>query len=171
MQGLLAAVQKLLQVCTEWNIKLHPGKCVLFATQLRWCGRLLSSEGIRYDPKRLSGLLRMEPLTSGAHLQQFLCAIQWVKNCIKQFSTLVDPLHTFMERVYDQAGKRTKRAVTRIQLSSLGWGTIQQEAFENCKAALIQQVTLAHRDHSKRMCVYTDASDLSWSGIFTQVPH
>ena len=37
--------------------------------------------------------------------------------------------------------------------------------------ALAHQVTLAHRDPSKRLCVYTDASDMAWYGIITQVPH
>lgn len=39
------------------------------------------------------------------------------------------------------------------------------------QAALEQQVKLAHRDPNRRLCVYTDASGLEWSGVVTQVPH
>ena len=111
--GLLKAVQDLFDLCAKRNIKLHPGKCCIYAAQIRWCGRLVSAHGIRYDPKRLEGLLNMGPPTTGAHLQQFLCALQWVKNGITQFSELVQPLHDLMEQVYDRAGKRTKRVVSR----------------------------------------------------------
>lgn len=75
-----------------------------------------------------------------------------------------------MDRVYDHVGKRTKRAVTRVSLSHLGWGQTEPDAFEACKHALAHQVTLAHRDDEQRLCVYTDASDTAWSGIVTQIP-
>lgn len=35
---------------------------------------------------------------------------------------------------------------------------------------MAKQVTLSHRDPSQRLCVYKDASDLSWSVIITQEP-
>lgn len=40
-----------------------------------------------------------------------------------------------------------------------------------CKQAIIRRTTLAHRDDTKRLCVFCDASDSNWSGSFTQVPH
>ena len=75
-----------------------------------------------------------------------------------------------MERVYDRAGKRTKRAVSRVLLSTLDWGKTELDAFKQCQQSLAHQVTLAHRDSTQRLCVYTDASDMAWSGIVSQVP-
>lgn len=133
---LLKAIRELLALCSERNIKLHPGKSILFASTVRWCDRLVSADGIRYDPRRLEGLLNMEPPTTGAHLQQFICALQWVRNGIPQFTELVSPLHEFMERVYDRAGKRTRRAVARFQLSNLSWDDTERKPFEASKRAL-----------------------------------
>ena len=79
-------------------------------------------------------------------------------------------MHLFVEKVYAKVTKRTKISVSRISLASLGWGEEQLKAFEVCKRALASQVTLTHRDSRKRLCVYTDASDVIWSGIITQVP-
>lgn len=93
---------------------------MLFSTSVRSCGRFIFAEGTRYDPRSLDGLLNMEPPSTGAHLQQFLCALQWVRNGIPQFMELVHPLHDAMERVYSRAGKRTKRTVTRMHLSAFG---------------------------------------------------
>jgi transposase InsO family protein len=170
VEGLLDAVRQFLLLCVKLNLKLHPAKSVFFATSVRWCGRLISAEGIRYDPRRLEGLLQMEPPTSGAHLQQFICALQWVRHGIPQFARLVQPLQEFMERVCEHAGKRTARAVARVQLSALGWDNSERAAFEACKSALAHQVTLSHRDERQRLCFFTDASDMVWSGIVTQVP-
>lgn len=131
---------------------------------------MVSEPGIRYDPRRLDRLLNMEPPTSGANLQQFICALQWVKNGITNFTDLIYPLHDFMEKIYERAGKRTKLAVSRYKLSNFGWGNTELRAFEACKQALANQVTLSHRDERKRLVIYTDASDTVWSGIVTQVP-
>ena len=169
VSGLLGAIEEFFKMCAERNLKLHPGKCILLAKSITWCGRLISADGIRYDPNGLEGLLNMEPPQTGSHLQQFICALQWVKNGIPQFSERIAPLHDFMEKIYTRAGNRTKRAVSRYRLSELGWGRTEERAFDDCKKALANQVTLSHRDESKRLCVFTDASDTVWSGIVTQV--
>lgn len=170
VENLMQSIQSFFGLCAEYNIKLHPAKCTVFAKEIRWCGRLISADGIRYDPRRLEGLLNMEPPTTGAHLQQFVCALQWVKQGIPNFTELILPLHNFLERIYDDIGKRTKRAVSRVLLEKYGWGEPELIAFQSCKNALANQVTLSHRDPEQRLCVYTDASDFSWSGIITQVP-
>ena len=170
ISGLLKSIRRFFALCVKYNLKLHPAKCQLFSKSIRWCGRLISPAGVRYDPAHLNGLLSMQLPTTGEHLQQFLCALQWVRNGIPKFSELVQPLHNFMESVYTRAGKRTKRAVARLRLSTLGWDHVHTKAFEACKNALSRQVTLSHRDFSKRLCVYTDASDTIWSAILTQVP-
>lgn len=170
VEKLLMSIRSFFRLCVSYNIKLHPAKCILYTTEVRWCGRLVTPDGVRYDPRRLDALKSMEPPTTGAHLQQFLCALQWVKKGIPNFTELVAPLHDFMETIYALAEKRTKRAVTCVILSDQGWGKDQLNAFEACKSALTNQVTLSHRDPSQRLCVYTDASDMVWSGIITQVP-
>lgn len=67
--GLLKFIRQLLGLCVRKNIKLSPAKCILFAVSLQWCGRLVSTDGIRYDPSGLDGLLQMKPPTIAAHLQ------------------------------------------------------------------------------------------------------
>ena len=169
--GLFETVRVLLTLCREFNIKLHPGKCVPFSTEIRGCGRIISAKGIRYDPRHLDGLVHMEPPSTGAHLQQFLCAVQWLNKGIPQFTDVVQPLQKYFQRVYERAEKIMKQAVSRVKLQNLGWGAPEVSAFESSKAALAKQVTLSHRDPLRRLCVYTDASDEVWSGIVTQVPY
>lgn len=156
--------------CLQRNLKLNPSKCVLFATSVRWCGRVISADGVRFDPRRIDGIRNMTLPSTGADLQQFVFAMQWMRNAIPEFITIIRPLSDLMESVYDFAGKRTKRAVARILLDKVGWSQTETDAFQRAKNALVHQVTLAYRDEALRLCVYTDASDVVWSGIVTQVP-
>lgn len=168
---LLKVLGKLFNTFAQYNIKLHPSKCRFFKREVRWCGRLLSADGVRFDTRNTSALLQMAEPTTGAHLQQFLCALQWVKTAIPNFAKLTSALHDFMERIYQRINSRTKRSVARVSLQACNWGSDESTAFQQCKHALAESVTLAHRDETKRLCLYTDASDLFWSAIMTQVPH
>lgn len=168
--SLLDAIETFLKLCVRLNLRLHPAKCLLFANSVRWCGRLIDEHGWRFDPKNMESLRDMSPPTTGAHLQQFVCALNWIRTSIPKYAALTAPLHDFLETVYAAAHKRTRRGVARIQLAKLGWGDQEQQAFEDCKSAVAHNVTLSHRDPAQRLCIYTDASDVCWSGIATQVP-
>jgi RNase H-like domain found in reverse transcriptase len=111
-----------------------------------------------------------QPVT-GADLQQFTCAMNWMRTSIPSFSALTSPLHQVLEDVYARAGgKRTKTSAARILLSEAGWTEKHAEAFKSCQTALAQATTLAHPASDKRVCLYTDASQDFWSAIATQVP-
>jgi RNase H-like domain found in reverse transcriptase len=169
---LLEHLRRFLTICRECNLKLHPGKCVLFAAEVCWCGRLISSAGSKFDLRRIQGLLDKPSPATGADLQQFTCAINWMRTAIPSFSTLTAPLRNLLECVYSlTGGKRTKTAVARIILSSAGWNDMHTGAFKSCQNALSQAATLAHPSRDKRVCLYTDASQEFWSAIATQDPH
>ena len=167
---LLTIIRQFFDYCSQRNLKLHPAKCVLYKTEIRWCGRILSKDGVRFDPRRIDGIRDMQLPTTGAELQQFVCAMQWMRSAIPTFSTIIRPLSDFMETVYAKAGSRKKSAVNRLTLTTAGWSQVETDAFDSAKHALEHQVTLAHRDDTRRLCVYTDASDHLWSGMVTQVP-
>lgn len=112
----------------------------------------------------------MEPPTTGAHLQEFIFAMQWMKTSIPDFSNLIAPLHDFIESVYEHVRKRTKIAVASIKLQRMGWQNPESDAFETWKTALANLVTLADRHEKQRLSIFTDASDTVWSRIVTQVP-
>lgn len=76
--------------------------------EVRWSGRVLSADGLLLDPAYFDALHQMEKPSSGAHLQQLLCALQWMRTAIQSFSMLVAPLQGLLEKVYKLAGKSTK---------------------------------------------------------------
>lgn len=96
--------------------------------------------------------------------------MQCMRSAIPAFSVVTRPLSNFLEKFYKTCGKRTRQAAARISLFSLEKDEAEKDAFEECKADVHHQTTVAHRDGAKRLCVFTDASDVLWSGIFKQVP-
>lgn len=65
--------------------------------------------------------------------------------------------------------QRTKRAVRRFKLHRI-WTTARNDFLAKYRNALVNQVTLAHRDVALQLYIDTDASHLDWSGVVTQVP-
>ena len=96
--------------------------------------------------------------------------MQWLRQSVPNFTSLMKPLLAALERAYKISGKHTKRSFQRMTMSQIGWSEHEEDAFQACKIALRERVVLAHRDHCKRICIYVDASDLSWAGIVWQIP-
>lgn len=90
--GLPRALRELFAMCAIRNLILHTSKGTLYTTAVQWCGRHLSANGVRFDSSRMNELLAMKSPSIGAHLQQFICALQWVRQGIPKFSNTVSPL-------------------------------------------------------------------------------
>lgn len=82
-----------------------PVTCTLLAIYLRLCGRALSAEGIKFELSCIHGLLDMACPTTGAQLQRYLSALQWMRNAIPEYTKLIAPLHDSLERVYATVSK------------------------------------------------------------------
>jgi hypothetical protein len=113
----------------------------------------------------------MESPKTGSELQQFLCAMNWMRTGLPNYSEMVAPLSALLQAASRQAGgKRTKTAVSKVELADIGWLDAHARCFKQCQIALENLVTLAHPSTARRICMYTDASSLFWSSITTQVP-
>ena len=167
---LLSLLRVLFEICRKFGITLHAKKCLWFKTEVKWCGRIISKEGIRFDPRSRDALLQMSRPVTGGDLQQFLCALGWMRSSIPEFAKLVAPLQKLLERVYKKADGRTKQKAKRVPLSTIGWGQEEESCFEKVKHELQNSCTLAHLDNAKQLCLFTDASDQYWASVLTKIP-
>lgn len=87
---------------------------------------------------------------------------------IPRFAERAAPLYEIFEAAYKKNGKRTKRAIARMSLQSLGWGKKHSEAFSGLQEQLQDVVKSAYRDPSMHICVHSDASDEFWAAEVTQ---
>jgi RNase H-like domain found in reverse transcriptase/Integrase zinc binding domain/Integrase core domain len=113
----------------------------------------------------------MPPPRTGSDLQQFCCSLNWMRTSIPDYARLVAPLHAALEHVYSVSRKRTRAAAANVLLVETGWGETELAVFGACKNALEHATILSYPTMTKRLCLYTDASDRFWSAIVTQVPH
>lgn len=168
-EGLLVLLKKVLGICFDKGLKLNPKKCKFYQREALWCGRVVSGDGVRHDPARINALTNLPAPTTEQELQQFVCALNWMRSSLPAFNKLIAPLTKCMENVYERAGGRKKCQVRGVQLSDVGWGDIEIECLSRCKVALQNSVQLAHPDPDKRLSVYTDASDEHWGAMITQI--
>ena len=151
-------------------MKLHAKKSQLYTTKAKWCGRIIDKDGVSHDPKRLKALQELNHPTTGADLQQFICAVNWLQMTLPNYAQTVTPIHKYMERVYEKAKGRSKKKVKQVKLKELGWGEEEEKSWEAVKGMLMKSITLAHPDPKQIICVFTDASEDYWGAVVTQIP-
>ena len=125
---LLKLLEKVLKICQQRGLKLNPKKCSFFKKEAKCCGRIISSQGVAHDPEQIKALQDLPAPSSGKDLQQFVCAMNWMRQSIPGYNKQVKPLMDFMEKVYQKAGDQTRQRVAKVDLLEAGWSTIE----DNC---------------------------------------
>ena len=167
-EQLLKALRQVLEACQTYGLRLHPGKCAFFQREVVWCGKVISEQGISHCPKRIEGLTRLQQPKTAAELQQFLCAMNWMRASIPEYNQLVSPLSQLLEDCMKTSKSRKKTQLARVQLVDHGWNQEREQDLNKCKDALQAMVPLAHPREDRVICVYTDASMDFWGAIVTQ---
>ena len=168
-EELMDLLEYLLKRCEKYGLKLNPSKCEFYTTSVVWCGKVISADGIGHDPKRLQGLIDLEAPTNAQELQQFVCALNWMRQSLPDYNAMVAPLTRILDVVCTHAGTRKKERLAKHQLADHGWGQAHLLAVGRCKDALARMATLAHPDPDKVFCLYTDASQDHWGAVLTQI--
>lgn len=158
IEDLVTVISGFFEYFTQYNLKINPVNFVSYTREIRWCGRILSKNGIRFDRRRINGVRIMHEPMNVEERQQFVCALQWMRSVIPTFSTLIPLLSDFMESIYVKAGTGEKSAVARVKLNKAAWSNTESDAFQFAESALEHQVALSHRHEDCRLCVFTDAS-------------
>jgi Reverse transcriptase (RNA-dependent DNA polymerase) len=155
---LLATLNFFFKQCQEHGLKLHASKCVLPATTVRYCGRLVTKDGVHFYPKNMEALQTMHEPQNGDDLVQYVVAVNWMRRDIPNYSKRVAPLQPALAKVFEGKSRRTKKDAATVSLLHL-WGPEKQAAFEDLQADIMESMTLAFSDPEKRICVLTDATD------------
>ena len=167
-EQLLSLLERFLTICRKYGLYLSAKKCVFFSKSLKWCGRIIKPDSYTLDPSRIQGLRDMDTPKTADELLQFVHCCRWMSLAIPDFAKQIAPLTSILEDAYNISGKRTKRSVKNIQLSSLSWGAPHRNAFIILQDTLRRAVELSYPDPEMETCVFTDASDRYWSAVVTQ---
>ncbi|OWZ15878.1 hypothetical protein PHMEG_00010406 [Phytophthora megakarya] len=161
----LQKMQELFGLINDFGLKLSVKKSSLYQTSVKWCGKVVSEDGIAHDPERIACLRSMPEPTNAGELQQFLCAANWMRESLVDYARTVAPLQTRLDTAL-ASGKRTKRVAAGIKIELT---CDERQTFEAVKEMLGHSATLAFPDNDAVTCLLTDASDYGWALIVTQV--
>ncbi|GMF57839.1 unnamed protein product [Phytophthora fragariaefolia] len=106
--ALLDVLDTVLECCEKFGLKLHAKKYQFCSREIMWCGRMISGDGVRHCPERIQGLVDMRPPKTAGELQQFLCAVNWMRQSIPEFTRITTKLYDTLKRAAQHAGSRKK---------------------------------------------------------------
>eukprot|EP00644_Phytophthora_capsici_P012184 jgi/Phyca11/119395/e_gw1.38.469.1 len=160
----LENLEKFLAILRERRLKLNARKCKLFAKRVKWCGKLIDGTGVEHDPERLAALQQMPLPPTGAALQHFLCALNWLRDSMVDYARTTAPLQEKLEHVMQTRGRR------KAQLSgaTLEWNDEESEAFRKTLEMIERSCKLAFPDKGATVCMFSDASLTGYALVLTQ---
>jgi hypothetical protein len=165
---LLTTLKIFFKQCQEHGLKLHASKCVLLSTTVQYCGRMITKDGVRFDPKNMEALQTMQEPQNGADLVQYAAAVNWMRSAIPNYSKRVAPHQASLAKVFEGKSRRTKRTAAAVSLLHL-CGPEEQADCKDLQAAIMESMTLAFPDPDMRICILTDSSDCFYAVLVTQI--
>ncbi|KAH7467435.1 Transposon Ty3-G Gag-Pol polyprotein [Phytophthora ramorum] len=161
----LGKLDELFSLLNDFGLKLSVKKSSLYQQEVKWCGKIIDANGVRHDPARIDSLRAMPYPSTAGELQQFLCAINWMRESLIDYARQVSPLQHRLDEALAKT-RRTKRVAAGILIEL---SAAERAAFDNVKDMLASAATLAFPNDSATTCLLTDASDIGWAVIVTQV--
>ncbi|OWZ16599.1 hypothetical protein PHMEG_0009583 [Phytophthora megakarya] len=103
----LLKLEQFFDLVASFGLKLSAKKSSQYQKSVKWCGRIIDSNGISHDPARIDALRAMPYPTTAAQLQQFVCVANWMRESIVDYARAVEPLQQRLDNVL-RNGKQKK---------------------------------------------------------------
>ena len=168
-KGLLEALRAYFTVLRRHNIKLHPGKFVLFAKELTWGRHHINADGVAPAKFRIRSVDEMpEPVTL-AEAMNFIYGAAWFRNNIPYFAEIAGPMYDLWNTVMEGRKRKTMQVAKNMKLKDLpAWEGGAKKAFHDVRRALAESICTSFYDPELRTCVFADANDDFWCLLITQ---
>ena len=134
------------------NLKLKPKKCRVFQTSVEYLGHIVSSDGVRADPRKVQAVKDWPTPQTIRDVRSFHGLCSYYRRFMPDFATIAAPLISLTEK--------DARFV---------WETTHQNAFDKMKALLVSAPILAYPRDTGRYIVDTDASLFGMGGVLSQI--
>ena len=146
-----AVLRALFTRLRESNLKLKFPKCSFFQQQLKYLGYVVTEHGLQPDPDKLEAIKNIPTPSTVKSTRSFLGAINFFRRFIPNYSRIAKPLFSL-----------TKKNI------KFHWTTDHDESFQTLKNILMSDTVLAFPDVTKKMALFTDASDTCIGACLTQ---
>lgn len=149
-----STIIEVLNRCRENNIKLNKDKIQFRVEQVTYSGHILTKEGIKPDPEKITAITQMTEPKNIAELQRFLGMTTYMSKFIKNYSTISAPLRELLEKEVEWH-----------------WDIEQVNSFNQLKTVLTEAPVLVRYDVTKPVTMATDASGLGLGAVLYQEGH
>ena len=165
-------LEHVFQKLREHRLKLNAGKCRLFRTWVKYCGHIISKDGIETDPEKIKKITNWPIPQNVAQVREFAGFAGYYRRFVKKFSQIARPLNELLGGPKRKRGKaktgKGKPASERQKPPEWKWEKAQQEAFETLKRCLSTPPVLAYADYDLPFILYTDASGKGLGAVLSQ---
>lgn len=134
------------------NLTLKLRKCVFARTEVSYLGHIVSAEGIRIDPSRITAIQNLPMPRNIRELRGFLGFVNYERRFIQNFSDLTIPLLRLLKKD-----------------CKWEWGEKEIQTFNAIKQAYLSVTFVNHPDLNNRFFIQGDSSDYGVGGILFQL--
>lgn len=106
--ALCEKVEKLLDVCDEWNLSTSVAKSFWGRQKVDYLGHRVSAEGLETHPKDLSALQELPFPTNLRSMQSFLGSLNYYSRFIEDFAIYASVLYELREADFYEIARQTK---------------------------------------------------------------
>ena len=139
------------------GLKLKPSKCEFFRSKITYLGHILSTKGIKTDPKQIEAVKNWTTPKTVTDVRSFLGFTNHYQRFIRGYAKVARPLNALISG--DNANR--KKAL-------VDWSDECQIAFEKLKDLCTSTPILAYADYKKPFQLQSDASDLGLGTVLYQ---
>ncbi len=139
------------QKCREWNLKLKKSKLKRGQSSVAFMGHLLTSEGLKPDPRKVEAILEMPPPTDIKGIKRFLGMVNYLAKFLPLLSDMTQPLRDLDDKDVEWC-----------------WLEQHEQAFRTVKEYLIKASVLAYYDITKEVTIQCDASETGLGAVLLQ---
>ncbi|KAH9271975.1 hypothetical protein BASA83_005820 [Batrachochytrium salamandrivorans] len=151
MSDHIAQVQNVLRVLQDNGLYCKAEKCHFYKSEIKYLGYIISADGLRMDPSKISAVQSWPTPKKVRDLQVLLGFTNFYRALIHDYSSMTANLT-----------KLFKKDVPFV------WGPEQEKSLQDLKTAFANSDFLTHPDDSRPFILETDASDYAISGVLSQ---
>ena len=166
---LLDKLEQYFDILMKHNVKLHPGKFVLYAQELQWCGKSVSADGIMPTQDSIATALEAPEPETLAELMSYVFGVAWFRSHLPRFAEVAAPLYDLWKDALAPFKRKSKQQAAKFKLSDLpNWSKVGRAAFDTVKQNMAEALRTAYFDPDMKVCVFADASEEFWCLVLTQ---
>jgi hypothetical protein len=137
--------------CRKFGISLNPKKSNFSMEEGKILGHIISKEGIKVDPSRVEGILKIGIPRSRKEVQSFLGKVNFLRRFIPNLAEIIKHITNMLKK-----GNEIK------------WIPEARKSFEDIKVALTKAPVLASPNFEKDFILFSFASEHTIAGVLLQ---